>query len=265
MGTCSGTKRDPRGRAQVHVTGLAARLEHRHHQVGATAHTTRAAARLAVELGLAGLTCRPEHLSVAAAEIGETSRSATEAQKRLTDLTTAVEFYGKRAGLPHPDGIVLEARNLRKQGATDVALVADAERLAPTNSAAFARTLAMLVQDQATLEGRVRVHLDTTGLIHEEIASAAAMFEQAGAWMVQTGTWQGERASFTQAQVMRRAVSPGVLVKWTHPVKTPATMLLCMSAGIDRFNTDDPESLLREAQSCSDGGWLTAPLEGVDY
>jgi deoxyribose-phosphate aldolase len=180
------------------------------------------------------------------------------------ELTTALAFEFDDDALPSVDALLEEARRLRGQGATDLAIIANRPRLSP-DMVAFERTLTALCEEEALDGGRIRVHLDTTDLRTTQLAEAAARFERAGAWMIQVGTWQGEGPGFTQTQVVRRAVSTHVLVKWDYPIQTPATLLLSASEGIDRFNAVAPGALVRQAQRISDSGWLTVPAEGVDY
>lgn len=250
----------------LHVGSLAARLEHRHHQAEATPATVTRAARVAVELGLAALTCRPEHLTVASAALkcARAGQGGSDDGSHPVELTTALEFHTKRAAFPPTDELLDEGRRLRQDGATDLAFLLDRERLCPQMRAAD-DMLAALCEDQAVRGGRIRVHLDTTGLANEQIAEVAARADRAGAWMVQTGTWQGERSGFQTTQIVRRALSDPVLVKWGYPLQTPATMLLSVAAGIDRFNAESPGHLLRTARTSSDNGWLTVPLEGLDF
>lgn len=111
---------------------------------------------------------------------------------------------------------------------------------------------------------RVRVILDTEELTSQRITMTCAQVVEAGAWMVQGGSWRGPRTGFTQVALMRKALGPDVLLKWTQPVRSLETMLLCVAEGVGRFN-GDVDLLMAAAQRGTELGPLSVPLAGTDY
>ncbi|MGZ4553618.1 MAG: hypothetical protein ACXVXQ_09040 [Mycobacteriaceae bacterium] len=111
---------------------------------------------------------------------------------------------------------------------------------------------------------RVRLLLDTTSMTEAKISSCCARVAAAGAHLVQGGTFRGDRTGFSHIELMRAALPPAVLLKWTHPISTLETMLVCIALGVDRFN-GDPAALLAAAQRSAATAPLTLPKQGLDF
>lgn len=275
-------ERDPRGRPVVSVQALAGMLEYRLHRVGEQDLVLAGCGR-AKRLGLAAVTCRPEHVAAAAQQLHGSG----------VGITSAVEFHDE-PGRPLRVGTVVgQARQLALAGVSDVAIMADAGRIAgcagwsavsaepidvrgPAGAGVaageassrlrvFAEVVAELVAALEPWGVRVRVHIDDSAMGEELVARTAVAVQQAGAWMVQVGTWRQDCAGFAAVQAVREVLDRSVLVKWTPPVRSLPTLLFALGQGVDRFNAQDVTRLLAEARRSAMGGPLTVPVAGLDY
>jgi deoxyribose-phosphate aldolase len=64
--------------------------------------------------------------------------------------------------------------------------------------------------------------------------------------------------------MMRDALGPDVLLKWTQPVRSLETMLLCIAEGVGRFN-GDVRRIMASAQYSARLGPLTVPVPGEHH
>ncbi|GAB3888736.1 hypothetical protein GCM10028802_41490 [Terrabacter terrigena] len=258
MGTSEGelatsTGYDLRGRRLMTVAEFAQGLDlgmHFSHVDGADLDE---GCRLALERGLAAVTCRPDQLPMAARQLAGSAVS----------VVSGLSFHARREAPICGAGWRREARALSGQGATELAVIATPERLRDSGGAPFYDALEELLSAQRADGYRLRVHLDTGGLTDAEITAACQRLAAAGVWMVQGGSWKGERTAFRHLERMRTALGPGPLLKWTHPV-TFHVMLLAMAYGVDRFNADVVQ-LLQEADRKGRYAPIAVPLAGIDF
>lgn len=235
------------------VAEVAQSLELRLHRADVSSDDVDRGCQAAVEHGLAALICRPDQLPRVTHQLAGSSVS----------VATALQFHSRREEPVSIAGWREEARMLAGQGASELAVIATAERLREESSARFYEALDELLSLQR-LEGyRLRVHLDTAGLTTAEITSACRRLAGAGVWMVQAGSWKGEQTAFRHLELMRAALGPGPLLKWTHPV-TFHVMLLAIAYGVDRFNPNVTE-LLQEAKRQGRYSAIAVPLVGTDF
>lgn len=247
-------EQDPRGRRVLTVADIAGVLEHRLHLPSIDLHALRAGCQYAIENGLAAVSCRPEHV--------------TEAAKIVRDanvgLIVGLDFPQRHTGAVDEQAWSEEARQLSGEGASELAIIANDERLSPVRQASFIEAVQRLASLQDQCGFRLRVHLDPTGLNDPAIGAACRLFTACGVRVVQGGTWLGQRAGFRHVTLMREALGPGPLLKWTNPVSSLHVLLLAIAEGVDRFNAD-------VAGILSDASWqerlapLTVPLEDLDY
>lgn len=242
-----------RSRRVLSVPDVAAHLDHRLYCMPLTQEAHRQGCADAVREGFAAVICRPERVADAAKNLAGTGVSVASA-----------------VGWDTPDCVALdttamldEALMLAGQGVNEVALVGTRGRM-DGGGTAFARQTAALVADMARREVRVRVILDTEHLGREHIVMACRQASDVGVWMVQGGSWRGQRTGFTQLEMMRGALGAGVLLKWTQPVRSLDTMLLCIAEGVGRFNAD-VDQLMAAARRSAARGPLSVPLPGIDY
>jgi deoxyribose-phosphate aldolase len=244
-------------RREVDLPGLAGRLEHRLHWPNISVDDVRRGCAFAVEEGLPVVLCRPDQVAVAAA--------ATAGTEVVVGTALGVDLApGRVPVLRAAESLVQEAHELVAAGATELGLIAEAGDM---NGAGLDNFLASVAAVRDAVEpkgGRVRVLLNTTGVPLCDVSLACRQFAQAGVWLVQGGTFLGARASLTVIEAMRQALGPEVLLKWTNPIRSVASLLVCIAEGIDRFN-GDPPALLAAARREASWGPLTVPLKGTDY
>ncbi len=222
-------------------------LEHRLYRDGLGLDELRRGCELAVTAGLAAVVCRPKHVGLAA---------QTVAGHRV-DVVTALGWYtADEEPLRLPD-VVTEAEALAEAGATELGIVAGKARLAGSR---LSDQVSAVVESMDPVGVRVRVILDPRDLDNADIVRVSQSVARAGAWMVQGGCWRSRRASFSRVRVIRAAVPRTVLVKWTQPLTSVTTALLCFSMGVDRFN-GDVVTLLRAAERAASTGGLAVPLD----
>jgi deoxyribose-phosphate aldolase len=160
--------------------------------------------------------------------------------------------------------LIAESRRLSAEGASDIGVVADVDRLRADDGRRLADDVTALVEAMRACEVRVRVVLDTDGLAADATAAACELLGATGAWLVQGGSWAGVRTGLSRIQLMRAVLPAGIRLKWTYPVRSLDSMMICVAEGVDRFN-GDPESLLKDAARRITAGPLVVPVRGIDY
>jgi deoxyribose-phosphate aldolase len=243
-----------RSRRTMSVAGVAAHLDHRLYRLPDVAGATGRGCLDAAQAGFAAVICRPENVGAAARALSGTAVA----------VATAVCWDTPPTELLDTDGLVGEALALADQGANEVALVATKVRMGIGGGGEFERQTTALVASMEQRNVRVRVILDTEDLTSPDIVRACRRATDAGVWMVQGGSWRGQRTGFTQVRTMRRALGPDVLLKWTQPVRSLETLLLCVAEGVARFNAD-VGPLMVAARRSAVLGTLNVPLVGTDY
>ena len=247
-------RRDARGRRILTLADVSGVLEHRLHLPSIDLHALRAGCAYAIEHGLAAVTCRPEHVPEAATILADTG----------VGLVAGLDFEHRHSGGVNEHAWAEEVRKLSDGGASELAVIANAERLSPESQGSLVAALERLVSLEEQCGFRLRVHLDPTGLSDSAIVAACELFAACGVWMVQGGTWLGERAGFRHVTLMRDALGSGPLLKWTHPVPSLHVLLLALAEGVDRFNADIAD-ILRNARWQQRLTPITVPLPGIDY
>jgi deoxyribose-phosphate aldolase len=233
---------------------IAGVLEHRLHLPSIDLQALRAGCRYAIHHSLGAVTCRPEHVTEAARILCDTG----------VGLVAGLDFDHHHTRAVNEQAWTAEADRLANQGATDLAVIANAERLIPERRAPFIAALQRLVSLQEQCGFRLRVHLDPAGLSDSALTAACELLTACGVSMVQGGTWLRERVGFRRVALMREALGSEPLLKWTHPVPSLHVLLLALAEKVDRFNADIAD-ILREADWQERLGPLTIPLEDVDY
>jgi deoxyribose-phosphate aldolase len=210
---------------------------------------------LATRLGLAGVIAHPDVVPMAGLHLAGTPVGLVTAPGWRDD---EVEILGTKE-------LLAESRRLTAYGATDVAMLATVERLGTDGGRRFADDVRALAADMRTCGALVRVVLDTDGLGPEALVSACELLGGTGAWLVQGGSWRGTaRTGLSRVQLMRAALPSGVRLKWTFPVRSLDSMMICIAEGVDLFN-GDPAVILREAERRSEVSHLVVPDRACDY
>lgn len=241
-------------RETLTVEGVAARLEHRLHWADNDQEQLAAGCAFAVESRLAAVLCRPEHVGLAAGHVADSE----------VDVVTALGFHDPASPKHSPDELAAEAAELTAEGAAEVALIAAPAAMPDACVELLVDQVHAVTEALSAHSGRVRVLLNSTGMLDEEVSSACRAVAGAGAALVQGGSFRGDRTSISRIETMRAALPREVLLKWTHPVRSIESLLLCVALGVDRFN-GEPAELLTSADRHSKTGPLTIPLAGLDF
>lgn len=243
-----------RERRTVSVGQVAALLEHRLYLSEPTPQAVREGCAFAIRHGLSAVIARPEVVPTVGLQLAGTPVGVVTVPGWRNDdvepLTT--------------QALLAEGRRLAAEGATDLATVADLERLKADDGRRFADDVTALVDAVHAGGARVRVVLDTDGLTADATEAACELLGSTGAWLVQGGSWHGARTCLSRIQLIRAALPERVRLKWTFPVRSLDSMLICIAEGVDRFN-GDPDSLLKEATRRAATGPLIVPVRDVDY
>ena len=242
-------------RRTLRVGEVAARLEHRLYLAGPTNQAVRDGCALAVTYGLSSVIARPEVVATAARHVAGTS----------VGVVTIPGWTGDDVEPLATKALLAEARRLADDGATDLGMLANVERLRSDDGHRFADDVVALVEAMHGCGARVRVVLDTDGLVPEATAATCRLLGATGAWLVQGGSWRGSaRTGLSRIQLMRAALPEAVSLKWTFPVRSLDSMMICIGEGVDRFN-GDPESILENAARRAAFGPLIVPAPETDY
>jgi deoxyribose-phosphate aldolase len=233
---------------------VAARLEHRLYVSEPTQQTLRDGCAFAVRHGLSSVIALPADVPQVGLHLAGTS-------------VGVVTIPGWRNGDVEPlatRALIAEARRLAAEGASDIGVVANVDRLRAGDGQSFADEVTALVEAMRGSGVRVRVILDTDGLTPDATAAGCELLGATGVWLVQGGSWAGVRTGLSRIQLMRAVLPVGIRLKWTFPVRSLDSMMICVAEGVDRFN-GDPESLLQDAARRIAAGPLVVPVRGVDY
>ena len=256
---CDDTAHGPAGpvtrqRRVVNLGEVAARLEYRLYLSAATPQALRDGCCFAVRSGLSSVIVLPEDVPVVGRHLAGTS----------VGIVTMPGWHHGGVDRLTAEQQVAEARRLAAEGASDMGVMASVDQVTGDGRGHFADHVTSLVEAMSTCGARVRVILDIEGLAPEATAGACELLGSTGAWLVQGGWWAGVRTGLSRVQVMRAALPQQVTLKWTFPVRSLDTMMICLAEGVDRFN-GDPESLLADAARRIEVGRLVVPIRGADY
>ena len=243
-----------RSRRTMSVADVAAHLDHRLYGQPDVPGATGQGCADAALAGCAAVICRPESVASASQALSGTAVA----------VATAVCWDSPDTEVLDTPSMISQALVLTDQGANEMALVATKERMGIGSGGEFERQTAALVASMDQRDVRVRIVLDTEDLTSPEIAKACRRATDAGVWMVQGGSWRGQRTGFGQVETMRDALGADVLLKWTQPVRSLEILLLCLAEGVERFN-GDVGPLMVAARRSAMLGTLHVPLAGTDY
>jgi deoxyribose-phosphate aldolase len=241
-------------RQVITIAELAARLDKALYSTDLSTPGVEDGCRGAIRQGVAGVLVRPDQLEVASAAV-EGSGVA---------VVSALSWYGRDTDRLDGDAMQTEAESLVRHGANQVAYVITKARLEHRAGREVVDQVRRLVETVTPMGARVRTLIATEELTDEEIRRTCREVAAAGVWMVQGGSWRGRRTGLSQVEVIRASVPAGVLVKWTEPIRSLSTVLLCMSMGVDRFNCD-VDQILADAKRAEWLTPLTIPVAGIDY
>ena len=117
-----------------------------------------------------------------------------------------------------------------------------------------------LAELAAGYDAALKVVFLTGGLEEAELARGCQLAEEAGARILQGGSWfTADRSTMAELQVMRGATGPEVVVKGAGYIKSLDLLLLGYAHGLGRFNAQRVDKLLADAVHRSEGGDLLVP------
>ena len=241
-------------RQVITLAELAARLDKALYSTDMSIGAVEDGCREAIRQGVASVLVRPDQLGVASSAL-EGSGVA---------VVSALSWYERDTDRLDGDAMQAEAETLVQHGATQVAYVITKARLAHRAGREVFDQVRRLVQTVTPMGVKVRTLIATEELTDEEVRRTCREVAAAGVWMVQGGSWRGRRTGLSQVEVIRASVPAEVLVKWTEPMRSLSTVLLCMSMGVDRFNCD-VDQILADAKRAEWQAPLTIPVPGIDY
>jgi deoxyribose-phosphate aldolase len=241
-------------RETVTVEGVAARLEHRLHWPHMDQERLAEGCAFAQEASLAAVLCRPKHVKAAAAHLTGSP----------VDVVTALGYHDRHSPRRSAELLAQEAEGLAQQGADEVGLITGCGSRPDADLDLLTEQLRAVTAAVSHQACRVRVLLNTEGLTDSEISSACRRAADAGAHLLQGGSFRGDRTPLGHIETMRAALPSEVRLKWTHPVRSLEVLLVCIALGVDRFN-GDPHDLLAAAARSSRIAPLMVPIPGVDF
>ena len=198
---------------------------------------------VAVEWGVGAVITRPEHARAAAATLAH----------RGPAVVTAI---GLDEADPRP--LQVEARDLIREGADDLAVMALADRI-EADLAGLVEQVEDVARFASGVGARVRVVVDTHGLARCVLLDACEKLAHTGVWLVQGGLWRSTLPSFSEVKAMRQVLPRDVLLKWTAPMMRVDTLLSCVAAGVDRFSIDDVPGFMAHTIARAELGALSFP------
>lgn len=243
------------GRRLLTVGEVASRLEHRLYASGESHQALHEGCAFAACHGLSSVIVLPGLVATVAAHLAGGSVGVV--------TVPGWRSAGVVESLSTP-ALLAEAGSLAAQGATDLGVLAKPDLLSADDAQQFAHDVTALVEAMQPRNVRVRVILDTDGLTSHATAAACKLLGSTGVWLVQGGSWRGARTGLSRIQLMRAALPDEVRLKWTFPVRSLDSMMVCIAEGVDLFN-GDPQSLLKDAAERIAVGPLPVPVRGVDY
>lgn len=244
-----------RQRQTLTVGAVAARLELRLYLSEPTQQAVDDGCGIAIRQGLASVIVRPEVVPTVGPQLAGTS----------VGVVSVPGWRDRDVEPPATKALLAEARRLAADGATDLGMVANVERLRADHGGRFADDVIALVEAMHACGARVRVVLDTDGMTPDATAAACELLGSTGVWLVQGGSWRGTtRTGLSRIQLMRAALPDEVRLKWTLPIRTLDSMMIGIAEGVDLYN-GDPKSLLEDAAHRVSARPLLVPVRGVDY
>lgn len=241
----------PPVRRALSLADVAAMLEMRLFQPEASAEHVADQASHAVDLGLAAVMCRPEHVAIAARSVHGSP----------VGVCVAVDFTQPTGLVMDVASVAEEAYRLASSGATSLALVVNAVRM---QDGSWIEALAALTEVAQQAGATSRAMVDVRGMTLDQAVATAVRCQEAGASVIQAGSWNNQGATFTLLGALRATLDPHITLKWTRPIRSIDALLLGVAEGGRLFNAD-VDSLLAEATRRQEWLPLNVPLAGYDY
>jgi deoxyribose-phosphate aldolase len=178
-------------------------------------------------------------------------------------------LVGTVVGFPHGSSTtetkVAEARQAITEGAVELDLVLNIGELR-SGHADYVRHDIKAVVDVAHAHGaRVKVILENAYLTDEQKVLACRLCEEAGADWVKTSTgFAATGAAIADIKLMRQAVSERVQIKAAHGVRTLASALEMIDAGVTRIGATATATMLDDFRKLKENGAEAAASDGAE-
>jgi deoxyribose-phosphate aldolase len=214
-----------------------------------------AACRAAADARVAAVVCQPSRVALAShLLLGTSTKVAVTASREF--MVTESAALGRLAA---------QAEKLVQDGAQEIGILAPVGPLSASLRGSWAQGVRALTDLASAHHAIVRVVVTAAGLTAMELESTCGVAAEAGAGLIQCGTWlKADRASFSQITTIREAIGDAVLLKWGAPVNSLDRLLLACGEGVDRF-TADSTAILREASKRAMASEIRVPEPGHDY
>ncbi|NYG07117.1 deoxyribose-phosphate aldolase [Phycicoccus badiiscoriae] len=145
-------------------------------------------------------------------------------------------------------------------GASEIAVVVDNAWWRSNGDASLGQGINGLAELAAPYDAALKVVFLTAGLDETELVRGCQLAQEAGARILQGGSWfTSDRSTLAELQVMRAAAGPMVVVKGAGYIKSLDLLLLGYAHGLGRFNVQRVDKLLADAMHRSEGGDLRVP------
>lgn len=235
------------GKRQLSVHEVAGMLDLLVLQTDASSQDVASACRTAAEAHLATVYCLAPMVDVAARELDGVG----------VGVGTVVPGFGTA---DDPSSVLSQARRSLDEGANEIAVIVPTEWWRSRGDAVVAQEIHALAELAAGYGAALKVVFLTGGLDEAELARGCRLAEEAGARILQGGSWfTADRSTMAELQVMRAAAGPEVVVKGAGYIKSLDLLLLGYAHGLGRFNAQRVDRLLADAVHRSEGGDLLVP------
>jgi len=209
--------------------------------------------KLAVEYGVASITCRPVDLARVAA--------------MLRGIGTDV-VAGTVVGFPHGDVLtetkVFETRRALEQGAREVDMVINIGALKSGRDGDVGMDIRAVVDAAHAGGAIVKVIFENAYLTDDEKIRACHVTESAGAEFVKTSTgFAATGATHEDLRLMRANTSPHVQVKAAGGVRTLDALLAVMALGVTRIGATATATILDDFKARKEGAEQPAATVGA--
>ena len=235
------------GKRELSVREVAGMLDLLVLQTDASSQDVASACRTAAEAHLATVYCLTPMVDVAVRELDGVG----------VGVGTVVPGFD---GAEDRSLVLSQARRSLDEGASEIAVIVATEWWRSNGDVVVAQEIHGLAELAASYDAVLKVVFLTGGLGEAELARGCRLAEEAGARILQGGSWfTADRSTMAELQVMRAATGPMVVVKGAGYIKSLDLLLLGYAHGLGRFNVQRVDKLLADAEYRSEGGDLLVP------
>jgi deoxyribose-phosphate aldolase len=235
------------GKRELSVREVAAMLDLLVLHGDASSQDVASACRTAAEAHLATVYCLSPMVDVAVRELDGVG----------VGVGTVVPGFDAAGD---PSLALSQATRSLDEGASEIAVIVPTEWWRSRGDAVLAQEVRGLAELTASFDAALKVVFLTGGLDGTELVRGCQLAEEAGARILQGGSWfTADRSTLAQLQMMRAAAGPTVVVKGAGYIKSLDLLLLGYAHGLGRFNVQRVDRLLADAVHRSEGGELLVP------